>query len=78
MKGRGNMGFCTRKMGGKLISFMRETQEISMELASLKTQEREKWQKENCPKELQEDSRTLEAVIALNRWKMGTRGDVSK
>lgn len=49
MNGRGNMGFCTRKMGSKLISFMRETQEISMELASLKIQEREKWQKENCP-----------------------------
>lgn len=78
MKGRGNVGFCTRKMRGKLISFMRETQEISMELASLKIQEMEIWQKENSPMELREDSQTLGAVIVLNGWKMGAKGDVSK
>ena len=34
---------------------MRETQKIAVEMASLKIQEREKWQKEDNPKELIEE-----------------------
>lgn len=54
---------------------MRETQKIAVEMASLKIQEREKWQKEDNPKELIEDSQTLEVIVVL---KIGARGDVSK
>ena len=42
-------------MGSKLIYLMRETQKIAVEMASLKIQEREKWQKEDNPKELIEE-----------------------
>ncbi|XP_032260424.1 LOW QUALITY PROTEIN: polyubiquitin 8-like [Phoca vitulina] len=46
--------------------WMTKTQEILVKLASLKIQEREKWQMEHNPKELTEDSQTLEAVVVLN------------
>lgn len=65
-------------MRATLISFMRETQEISVKLAGLKIQEREKWRMAHNPEKLIEDSQTLEGVAVLHRWKMGAWRDVSK
>lgn len=70
MKGKGNRGFWIRKMGATFTTPFREPLEVSVNLESLKMQEREKWQMGHSPKELTEDIQTLETVVVLNRWKM--------